>query len=416
MPIDPQPRGSILILTLILTSLTVFLGIYVLSFSLTDRTLAQSHARALQAYYFGEAGINHAIFRLKNDGTYANGFETDAGWQTEFTLANPFGAAGGYTVAITNTGLARADIVSTASLSFQGTAAQRVVRTKVFKAIGSINPLGENAGYADGNIDISASDVRFHNGSAHSNNNFTVNVGSTVSVDTALNAVNNLIINGGSAVTVNGLDSEVAGAEIYAANYANGPAPAVTMPAIDFDSSDSRSYKSRAATVYSEAQFGSLLEAADTVLALPGPITYVEGDIVLRGDRDLAVTGALIAERDIIIGDRNCWQGHCGPSNVTVTVVPGEPSGLLAKRKIKFDLYTGDIAINGLVYANDQITVTTFTDLFDVTGGLVSRKLTITSVWQPLDVYRDDVITAPAFNEYTSFSPVISIEHWEEEY
>lgn len=407
--------GSILVLTLIFTSLMLFLGLYLLSFSLTDRALAQSHARALRTYYLGEAGLNHAIFRLKNNSTYTANFENDPNWNETFTVANPFDTNESYDVTISNTDRARADMSATAAMTGNGTKTQRIVRTKVFKALGNTNPLGTNAGYADGNIDISASNVSFHNGSAHSNNTFTINVGSTVSVDTKLNAVGNLVLSGLSDLTVNGLDSSDPAAEIYAANYPNGPADTVDMPAIDFNSGDPLSYKSRATVVYSEQDFEDLLEAAAPTLNVPGPITYVEGDVILQGDRDIVVTGALVAERDIIIGKRLCWKWQCGFSQVTVNAVAGEPSGLLAKRKVKFDVTTGEVDISGLVYANDQITVSAFTNAFDITGGLVARKVTVTSVWQPLDIYRDDAVAGPAFN-YTSFSPIISIEHWEEEY
>lgn len=408
-------RGSILVLTLILTSLLLFLGSYLLIFSFSDRVLSQSHARGLQTYYLGEAGLNHAIFRIKNNAAYTTAFETNPSWNQTFTIVNPFGITGSYAVTITNTALARADISTNASITMNDSETKRVVETKVFRAIGSTNPLGETAGYADGNIDISASVVNFHAGSAHSNNTFTVNVGSNVDVQTKLNAAGNLNISGFSDVTVNSLPSSDPNVEIYAANYPNGPAEVINMPAIDFNSPDPQSYKSQATIVYSQEEFENLLKAAATTLTLPGPITYVEGDVILQGDRNLAITGVLVAERDIIIGKRLCWEGYCGNSNVNITAITDEPNGLLAKRKIKFDLFTGDVDINGLAYATDQITVASFANSFTVTGGLVARKLTITSVWQPIDIYRDDAIAGPAFN-YTSFSPVISIEHWEEEY
>jgi hypothetical protein len=89
----------------------------------------------------------------------------------------------------------------------------------------------------------------------------------------------------------------------------------------------------------------------------------------------------------------------------------------LAKRKVYFKAWTGEININGVVYASDQLDVLNFPLGYDfyVRGGLISRKLDISSIWKPIDILRDEEIINSTLG-IMEFSPVITVEHWEEEY
>lgn len=403
-------KGVAILITILLMTLLLFMAMYFLSFTLTEKKIAHSQAWGAKTYYLAEAGINEMVWRLKNNPSYETSFETNPGWTTEFTRDNPFGAgSGSYTVSITNSDLAHGDIVSTGSIDIGGEkTSQRIIKTSVYRAMGEGGvELGDNCGYADGNIDISASLVNFYNGSAYSDNNFTVNLISTVNVDTDLNVVNNFIKSGASTVNVGG--------DIYAHNMPLGPAAEVDMPAVDFDSEDPGSYKNIADVVYTSAQFDNMI-ANNSTITLNNPITYVEGDIDFYGNKNLIINGLLVVERDFQVGRKWC-RGGCGLADVTVNHAAGEPSGILAKRKVYFYTFTGTININGVVYASDQLTVTgiPFGLNFDAAGGLISRKLTITSVWSPIDITRNEEIINSTLG-VVEFSPVITVEHWEEEY
>ena len=130
----------------------------------------------------------------------------------------------------------------------------------------------------------------------------------------------------------------------------------------------------------------------------------------------------LVVGRDLIVGKDLCWwwgflQGRCGASSITVNHAAGQPSGILAKRKIYFESFSGTMDLNGVVYANDQLAVTGIPLglTFNAHGGLIGRKLTITSVWRPINLYHDNAILTEVLGA-TEFSPVINVEHWEEEY
>ena len=384
-----------------------------MSFSATDFKISHSHAQAEQGYYLAEAGLHEMMFKLKNDDAYRIPFETDPAWSATLTRTNVFNSGESYSIGVKNSSVAHAELLATSSISLlESNSVQRVTQTNVFKAMGQ-SPVKDSAGYADGNIDISASTVNFHDGSAHSNNVFNINGGSIIHIYNDLNAVGNYN-KSASTVTIDGA--------IHAANYPPA-AEAIDMPAVDFDSASPNSYKNRAiaaGTYYTSAAFETLMRNNQN-LTLTG-ITYVETDIELIDAQNLTVNGILTAGRDIIVGKSLCstwgfWHGRCGNNSITVNHTPGQPSGILAKRKIYFQTFAGQINIYGVVYANDQLSITDlpFGIDFETHGGLVSRKLTITSIWRPIDIYYDNDILSEALGA-TEFSPIINIEHWEEEY
>ncbi|PIR13170.1 hypothetical protein COV49_03110 [Candidatus Falkowbacteria bacterium CG11_big_fil_rev_8_21_14_0_20_39_10] len=405
-----QEKGVAILVIILLMTLLLFMAMYFLSFTLTEKNISHSQAWGAKTYYLAEAGVAEMVWQLKNNPSYETSFETNPAWTVEFTRNNPFGAdSGSYTVSITNSALAHGEIISTGAIDVgEGKTSQRIIKTSVYRAMGEGGAeLGDNCGYADGNIDISASIVNFYNGSAYSDNNFNANLWSTVGIDTDLNVVNNF-----NEV----MSTVLVGGDIYAANYPNGPAAEVDMPAVDFDSGDPDSYKNIADVVYTSAQFDNMI-ANNSTITLNDPITYVEGDIDFYGNKNLVVNGLLVVERDFEIGRKLCRGFSCGLADATVNHTEGEPSGILAKRKIYFKTFTGNIDINGVVYASDQLTVTGIPlgmD-FNAAGGLISRKLTITSVWSPIDITRNEEIINSTLG-VAEFSPVITVEHWEEEY
>ena len=164
---------------------------YLLSFALTEDKIAHSQAWGAKTYYLAEAGIQEMVWKLKNDASYKNSFETNPVWTAGFTRSNPFGSdSGSYTTSITNTNLAHGNIISTGSININGQTSQRIIKTYVYRALGQ-SGLGLSASYADGNIDISSSKVNYNGGNAHSNGVFNINGASNVNVQGNLEAVGN---------------------------------------------------------------------------------------------------------------------------------------------------------------------------------------------------------------------------------
>jgi hypothetical protein len=403
-------KGAALIITVLLTMVILFLAIYYLSFSLTEKRISKSQVSGVNTYYLAEAGIADMVFKLKNDESYKNSFETNPAWTASFTRTNPFGAnTGSYTVTITNSALARGEIISTGLVDIGGgKTSQRIVKTTVFRAMGEGSTLN-TSGYADGNIDITASRVNFSGGNTHSNGNILIQLVSRVNVSHDLNATGNYNKSWLSTVSVGGT--------IHAHNSPYSPAAEpIAMPAIDFDSDDPNSLKNRATITYTSAQFSTLMNNNQN-LTLPGPITFVTGDIEIKGDQNLIINGLLVSQRDVLVGKDRCRNSRCGNSMVTVNHTDGVPAGLIAKRKILFGVYTEGANINGLLYANDQLDIGSLpSEGFNVVGAAVARKLSIISCWQPLNITFNSDNILELSGSGGEFSPVITVEHWEEEY
>ena len=68
--------------------------------------------------------------------------------------------------------------------------------------------------------------------------------------------------------------------------------------------------------------------------------------------------------------------------------------------------------------------LTSLPHLFEVRGGIIARKFSLTSVFQSLNIYLDNVIIQegvwggpqPPSGTAPSYSPVVTIDHWEESY
>lgn len=402
--------GVELIITILLMTTILFLAAYLLDAALIENRIAQSQSWGARTYYLAEAGIQDMVWKLKNDAGCKQNFETNPAWTATFSRTDPFGAGNGsYTITITNSGLAHGTIVSIGTIGLgNGATSQRIVKTAVFRAMGQAG-IGDNGAYADGNIDIALSNIYFHDGSSHSNNNYNIKAFSTVNVDNNINVVNQYIESWLSNVNVGG--------SIHAANYPHQPAAAaIQMPAVDFDSAAANSLKNQATIVYSQSQFDTLMQNNQN-LTLPGPITYVDGDIDVKGAQTLTVNGLLVAGRDFNFASSRCRGSRCGNSHLTVIRTAGQKAGIFAKRKIYFNLWSGNINVNGVVYANDQFNLLSLPLGYNIniTGALIGRKLTITSVWLPINIYYDNTVINEALG-ITSFSPVMTVEHWEEEY
>jgi len=77
-----------------------------------------------------------------------------------------------------------------------------------------------------------------------------------------------------------------------------------------------------------------------------------------------------------------------------------------------------------LVYANDEIRLVSLPRAFNLTGGLLGRKISVTSAWSAVNIYLDNTLIVegiwaglrPPGGEKPPYSPIVTIEHWEEAY
>jgi len=86
---EKRKKGVILIVAFLTLGILLLLGVYFLSFTLTDSRISKSQVSATQTYYLAEAGVNEAIWKLKNDSIWKNNFETNPDWESEVVTRDP---------------------------------------------------------------------------------------------------------------------------------------------------------------------------------------------------------------------------------------------------------------------------------------------------------------------------------------
>lgn len=480
---DKNKKGGVLILAILVLGVMVFLGAMFITFTLTGSQLSQSQKVGTKTYYLTEAGIQEAIFKLKNDETTLDG---DDPWKiclTTSTIDCPdcstwqdtfirnYIEDSTTTVSIKNFQCAQGEIIATTTLAFrEGRSAQRVVKVKVIRAYGS---LIENSpvfsGAPSGESTIQASVINVYDGNIFSSNNLNIKFWSTVNVydnqatPTTTSQEGQVLVVQNINITLSTLNaSSTCSKNLCTQGICKKcPPDSFPMPAIDFDSADSNSYLSKAKKaqqeglcrvvgknsagitvtttnrcLFSEKEFEDLLwqigEGGNLILehVSAGSVNstyYVEGEVELKGGRSLEIQGILVAEKTVDIGEKFWWGKNSGFNQITITD-PGKgiPSGLLTKGKMNFGPYSSfrDINIRGLIYSQDEMRLTSIPHTFKVVGGIIARKFSLTSAFSPLNIYLDNVIIQeavwggpqPPGEEAPPYSPVVTIEHWEESY
>lgn len=398
-------RGFLLISSLFVLSTMIIIVSFYLNGILQSVRVASIVDTSPQTYYLAESGIQHAIWKLQNDATWKTGFETDPEWSATITQNNTMVSGGGWTVTVENQELARALITATSTIAVRDTQTQRVVEASVYKAL-NITPLNTTSLFANNDIIGTGSEVAVSDGGIFANNDIKLSLFSTWSTTGKAQAVDDIEVS---------ISSSLSAAEgVF--DSVNPPLPEIIlMPAIDFDSADPNSYKSRASQVYTNQQFNKLLDDFP-VVELNG-ITYVTGNVFITKGKTLTINGTLVADGSVSIG--NGFSFETEPAVLTV-IDQGvdEPSGVLSKKNITIGGFNSDVNIQGLLYAGgtftikDGITQNVSTVL---EGAVFAEDINIVISWQPTTVQLNQIYINEALGD-PLFTQLLFINHWEEEY
>jgi len=446
-----REKGVILIFALLILSIILFTSSYFISFSLTGSKISLSQVNATKAYYLAEAGAEEAIFKLKNDVSWKNAFETQP------TIADPNCLSwsipdyekipalfdqGSYKINIENLGCARAKITSISTIIVGGQkVAQRMIKTEVFKSINvnnNISNFGIFTGGSSENITISSADpFNVHNGSIFSNNKIKLQFWSKVNVDEKALANNKIDISSWPFISYLNASSICAN-NICEGDCSEGCPPArISMPSLDFNLYSQASKNNDCSLIRTDGETDCYFSSSEKFekmlwdnypnIILNGVI-YVNGDINIRAGQDMVVNGTLVsgANRDINIGEENAWfrsewpyvrYGYCGIKIYR----PNEnsPSGILAQKKINIGGWFGtgleSLYIEGLIYSGHEMKISSVNSPIEIHGGVATSKFTLSSMWNGIDIYLDSDVIIDTFGG-SEYSSVISINHWEEEY
>jgi len=399
-------KGFVLIVSVLLLSALLVSGAYLLTLTNAERKISNAQKFATINYYLSESGINEMIWKIENDTTLRAAFLAGTlSTSNDINRSNVFGDTNAsYQVSAVSTATAEAQVIATSTYQIGDSQSQRVVKSYLIKAIGS----GEEWEYAtfsggkgsnqNGNITIEGSPIALtiNGGRLHANQDVIIKKGETIVNDAIVSAANNIIINAGGVLTLNNSSQE-------------SPTSTVDMPQIDFDSSDPFSWKNRATITYTQEEF----EALTSGTSLTGIIFVEAGQgSVDWEDKDLTINGVLVVNDKLDI-DLN---GNTFTVNNDVTY----GSGVLAKDDLDIDLENSSaLSVDGLLYSNKQLTLNLkdSTDTAVINGALIgwdsridtgSGSSTINFIPEFIQTVLD-----PGLNPN---SPLIQIDHWEEQY
>lgn len=396
-----KKSGFIIVLVMFIITILILLALYYLNSVITDSKIAASHKLAFQTYYLAEAGIHEAIWKLTNDQDWYNGFTTDPNWQASINRTNIFEPGYNYQVSAKNIKIAQAEITATSTINFNNQISQRVVKTKVYKAL---NPyLSEIIStYTNDNINITGGIVNVNDSNIYSNGNISLSFLSTLNVDGEVAALNNISKSWGSAINASALHS---------INYPPPP-ELVEMPEIDFDSDSPNSYLNLADQIFTQQEFENYLSSHPN--AIFNGITYVQGNTNIQKGVNLTINGILVTDGNFKIGvsSGKFWLPN---PEIHINHSDNQPSGLISKKSITFGSILNNVTVNGLIYSGNTVKIDNLTFPFTVNGGIIAYNLDLTSLWQNTNINYNQEIINSALNNPTA-SPLIDIEHWEEEY
>lgn len=397
-----NPRKGFVLLTTF--SILIILGVlasFLVGLILGEWRIALSQREGFKAFYLAEAGIDDAVFRVKNDALLRSDF-LNGTLNTNFVRDPAFTSQGRYEVSLSSLGPGEASVVSSGYFSFWGTSARRVIKAKLIRGTNP-QPLWDKALYSLQDINFAASLFNI-SGNIYAGRDIDVWIFSSISVEGDAEAMIRINIASFSSLSVTG--------EFHARNYPPPPS-FIEMPQIDFDSPNPNSLLSKATAIYTEREFRDLLRDNPN-LTLSG-IIYVKGNINLKKDQKLTINGLLVADGSIQVG---MPEGGPGEGSYLVVNDPGSNQlcGLLAKGKIQAGIHTRQFSIQGLVYSNDEVRMMHFSPSVSVNGGIITRSFSSLNLWSEVQIILNQERISRILQLENSEAPTVKVDHWEEEY
>lgn len=409
-----KPQGYVLIIVMVLVSILMATAYYFGEGLFTELIIARNNKGAAVAFSLAEAGVQEAIYRVQYESEKETFMNSEVGeshfWHDQALISN-----GSYDVTIKNAAKGAATITSIGSYKIGATRfARREIKVGIAQA--NINPYpyeggiftGGGAGESIADVDVWSAKLNIFGGSLLSNRDINYKFGAIANIEKTVEAERNVIVKSPSVVNcaclISGLPS--CGANPGCAAAENQPPK--TMPPIDFNSSLPTSYISQAKNHIPPQYF----ERASDFLALVPKngsatfdgVVYVDDSLDIDFNRQVTINGVLVAS-----GSINVSKG-----SITINRPDGNASGVLSEKDLKIGS-NGNLTGTGLIYTGDRVQIDSSNSLvFDLTGGILSRR-TWLSGYRVVNIhYEPTVINTTLGNPIDT--PVIEINHWEEEY
>lgn len=416
-----QSTGYITITVLILMMVLMSIIYLFASAVFSELTIARNNKAAQAAFALAEAGVQEAIYKVQYDTTAQNYFLAGS---PDYPFSHPAPALltqGSYEVTIDNTAPGVATITSIGHYAMGLRTATREIKLDIAQATeppeypydGGIYASGSGAGSSIADIDFWSAVVNIYGGSLLSNRDINLKFGANVDIEETVEAGDDVTKQHSSVLDCNCLINDDGDPLTPQCSPSPGcapleNAPAKTMPQIDFEAYKTIAQNTPGPSPDGNQYFSDGDDFEDLIPFLGSQtfngVVYVDDGIDLLGET-VNMNGVLVASESIKL--------HAA---ATINIAPppgGGASGILTQKNFEI-MATSRFGGTGLIYTGDRFEHYTMTDTTNLTGGIISRR---TWFWgsQTTNIYFDANVINTVLGNPTD-TPVIEINHWEEEY
>ncbi|MFA6493089.1 MAG: hypothetical protein WCV58_03065 [Patescibacteria group bacterium] len=408
---------TVLILMMVLVSVVYLFSNAVFS----ELAIARNNKGAQISFSLAEAGVQEAIYRVQHDSTTRNNFINTTSGVSNFSHNPALVNNGAYSVTIQNTSRGVATVTSVGTYTMGLKTARREIKLDIAQAIqliypydGAIYASGSGAGSSIADIDIWGASLNIYGGSLLANRDINLKFGANVNIEKAVEAGDDVVMQMASSLDCNCLINDDGDPLTPQCSPSPGCTPLEgalpkTMPQIDFEA-----YKTVAKNTPGESPTGSqyFANANDFLNLVPiggsktfNGVVYVDDNLDINFGRTINMNGVLAASQtiDIIWGQVNM----APPSG-------GGASGIFTQKNLKL-WGLGNFDGTGLIYAGDRLETLFSVGLTtNLTGGIIARRTWVNG-FRTINIYFDSAVINTALGDPTD-TPVIELNHWEEEY
>lgn len=374
---------------LILLGVALFGVGAIVTLSTLESKISRSQQEGVTAYHIAESGIQEAIWRISSDQALSD--QLSAGTiNSNYYITNFFGDGRNASVTVASTSPGYGTVTVTGGSNNGYFNATRKIVATIFRGASS-SLIGDSGVFSGGELSLTngSSKIKINGGNMFANLGFKIN-SATVDLGTNnLNTPKNLQKNGSAVIT----------GTIHSLDYLPEADP-INTPGIDFVD-----YASNNTVSYTPTQFSNLF-SGKTVVNLPGPITYVSGNLSFGNwikNKTLNVTGLLVINGSLT----------AQTNGVVVNVIKSgsNQSGILVKNNVTMG--KGVWGIDGLFYCGGDF------------SGVISQPITIDGA---LVVVGNTSLNTGALMTINYVAEnanqilgqgtpsTVEVKHWEEEY
>lgn len=407
---------TVLILMIVLAAITYLFAEVIFG----ELSIARNNRSGSLAFTLAEAGVQEAIYKVQYDGPTRAAF-LDGTSIPSINRASALINNGAYTVTFQNTNKGVATITSVGEYTMGAKKARREVRVGIAQATSQTYLYDAGifthaaTGNATGDIEIKQNAIlNVYDGGLIAGRHLDLQQ------DTQVTAEKEVKYGPGGAFThkspyvlncqclITDTDPLLPPPQCSPPPVGCTPAQlatAIEMPRIDIAAYEQEAKKPENGTYFTDAS-SFLTYSTNHSNNLTG-IFYVDGQLTIDDGRKITLTGVLISSQNITIGGNTSAKS----AELEILKTGAQPSGVVANN---FSVASyGKFSGTGLIFNQESTSFDSSSDSITWTGGILSRRIYLYA--RTLNIHFDRNAIIDTLDDPFD-TPVVELNHWEEEY